>query len=167
MSNTTALTNAIAPRTCYCGCPRLVGKRSRFAPGHDAKFVSDQVLDLVDHGNYDGDIQDAIDTRAEAIKVNASPALANKFWNAAMNRWAKIVNEKSPRLQGSPAWVKVGRWVKQGTVTSITVDARGKETAGSEVCVITYTDAKGVEQSVQVDGGNHVQGKTWGLGIAK
>lgn len=117
MSNTTALTNSIPnlALACLCGCGRIVGKRSKFAPGHDAKFVSDQVFALVDQGGYTGDIQQAIDDRADLITSTVSAALGTKFYNAAMNRWAKMATEKAPKAYGAKddvteGFVKIGRW---------------------------------------------------------
>lgn len=156
-------------RRCLCGCGTPVAGKIRFRPGHDARFVSLQVKALVLDGGYTGDIQEAINFRSEEISAAVSAPLASKFHNACMLAWAKMNREAQPKvnrrgrmvaaaspaprssLVGRPVKIRIGRWVYDGRVSSVTVNNKGREDRNSEVCAITYTDAKGAEHTVGAD----------------
>lgn len=91
---------------CGCECGQVVNGKSAFKQGHDARMVSFATYAVVADGkapanfdhelvaqfvrqlNGDQDIQERIDSVTTAIEVRFSSALATKFHNAAMNRWA-------------------------------------------------------------------------------
>lgn len=103
-------TNTTEPvKVCGCGCNTPVGKRSSFAPGHDARMVSNVVQAAVNDGviiapalrnepsliegsGYTQlDIAERIKLAGKAIEQAFSPALATKFDNAAHKAWSKAV----------------------------------------------------------------------------
>lgn len=104
-----ALTQEAGVKVCGCGCDTPVGKRSSFAPGHDARMVSNVVAVVVDGGAADApalrqepslnegdgyaqmDIAQRIKLAAQAIEQAFSSALAIKFDNAAHKAWSKAV----------------------------------------------------------------------------
>ena len=152
--NATA-TAEVATTLCYCGCETpVMGKKSRFAPGHDARYVGVAARTLLaDNGlaNIDNAV---IKARAGEISRDLSPALAAKFEKMAANLLAKEtakVGRKEARLasrkaqakdglKGAAVTVKVGRWVKPGVIAAV---------AGGKPAVITYLDSKG--KTVKVD----------------
>lgn len=114
----TRTTGAATPNgTCGC-CNAPIGKKSRFAPGHDARFVSNLVSDLVasigtdgaNHGTY----RDVMTRTAELVRTAYSDALANKF--AAAAERALTRPQRTQRTTTTPeTWqaadpIKVRRW---------------------------------------------------------
>ena len=103
--------------TCGC-CNAPLGKQSRFAPGHDARFVSNLVSDLVasigtdgaNHGTY----RDVMTRTAELVRTAYGDALANKF--AAAAERALTRPQRTQRTTTTPeTWqaadpIKVRRW---------------------------------------------------------
>lgn len=153
-SNTASIAAAAGDfNLCKCGCAKIIGRKSTYAQGHDAKHVS---LFVAAYRSSTDNL--GADVESLAIK-HLSPSLYAKFVRAITGK-AKAPKATYVSLVGQVAWVKVGRWVKVGEVASVTVDGNGNETGKSEVCSVTYLDGKGVEHVAQVDGG----GVVWGLG---
>ena len=106
--------------TCGCCCAPI-GKKSRFAPGHDARFVSNLVSDLVasigtDEANH-GTYRDVMTRTAELVRTAYSDALANKFAAAAERALTRPQRtQRTQRTTTTPeTWqsadpIKVGRW---------------------------------------------------------
>lgn len=107
--------------TCGC-CNAPIGKKSRFAPGHDARFVSNLVSDLVasigtDEANH-GTLATLVMTQtAELVRTAYSDALANKFAAAAERALTRPQRtQRTQRTTTTPeTWqsadpIKVGRW---------------------------------------------------------
>lgn len=136
---------------CLCGCG-IMGK-SDYRPGHDARHAGEVARAIL--GGAD----------RKAALANLSPALAAKALAQVERGNAKVTQDKRnhaassttadrkrrPRLVGRPIKVKVGRWIYDGEVSSVTVGPDGNENANSEVVALTYRNAKGNEFHAQVD----------------
>lgn len=120
-TNTRATGAATPNGTCYCGCDSNVGKRSRFAAGHDARYISQLVAYLI--GAKDADIAAETERIAGVVRTSFGNPLADKFVRAAGKAIerrdaaaAKAAAKRAPKAQGVEATyraqppIKIGRW---------------------------------------------------------
>lgn len=119
-------------KTCACGCNTPVGSKSNFAPGHDARLVS-QVMkgekpesELAPYPKLVAKFQ----RRVEAKTGTPAPKPAK----------AAATDEAGPKLRKCA--VKVGRWTNQGVISEV------KANPGEEVMyLVTHKNAKGVAKT--------------------
>lgn len=156
-TGTASKRNPAALPLCLCGCG-TPGK-SDYRPGHDARHA----------GNLARAALSGEMTTKQAIAGLSMPLAAKVIAqiNRGNNKVTTAKGKATPKqarksLVGAAAWVKVGRWFKQGEVTSTTVNAKGQEDVNSEVCVVTYIGKGGEPVSVSVDTAA-MDGK-WGMG---
>jgi hypothetical protein len=149
MNATATKTAEVATVLCFCGCETpVLSKKSKFAPGHDARYVGIQARALFTD-------PEAVAAKAKEIHEGLSPALAAKFTKMALNLNAKANKKESKKaarlatrkesatkgLQGAAVTVKVGRWMKAGIIEVV---------AGGKPAVIAYADSKGKTVRVNV-----------------
>lgn len=159
-SKTAVVNPNLAP--CPCGCGLTANSRkTTYRPGHDARHAGQIARAILAGGS--ANLLEALPTPALKAKAEAQVERGNMRKAAPK----KSTGAGRKGLIGAPVWIKVGRWVKKGEVSSTTVDANGKVTGASEVVAITYTDAKGAAQTVQVDSSKHRFNETWGFGKKK
>ena len=146
----TAKTETVETRTCACGCDKEIGKKSKFAPGHDARYVGVTARALIAEGADTATILREV----ERFSKTFSPSLAFKFEKMVKSlqnkdqakadaKAARLATRKAEAkgLQGAAVNVKVGRWMKAGIVEVV---------AGGKPAVIAYADSKGKTARVNV-----------------
>jgi hypothetical protein len=109
---------------CNCGCGQTIGKKSKFAQGHDARFVSELVTNYLAADKNSGQAKLII----ECVQYELSDALEAKFWKqydrAVIKAEVKSAggtvesgNKLAKAAKSTPRTfeVKVGRWTYPAT----------------------------------------------------
>lgn len=153
-------TNPAGLPLCLCGCG--VAGKSDYRPGHDARHAGNLARAILS-----GEMAVNVATKGLSDALRAKVLGQVERGNSKVTAGKGKATPKAPkakRLQGSPAWVKVGRWIKQGEVGATTVGPDGKENANSEVVAINYVGKGGEVQTVAIDNAKFVKGVNWDLG---
>lgn len=101
--------NTTASATCKCNCGQTVGPKATYRPGHDARHVSDLLVTIIEHQEFDMVAQYQADLPSVALRAKFAKAVENHL--ARQSKKATRAKREVVEIVEYAEGIKIGRWV--------------------------------------------------------